>query len=157
MVAPMEVGRADGPFLLHVRDFTVRVDVLIAADDAAAIECGEAEETNDAHTASPRSRLADDPDGQGGGPGTMTLNRCLPSKQVSIPSTEQLNDDQSVDACWASDTTGQRVTGRKTLRTVCRANRQIEPRSEKSDSRPMSMNRRGCKKSSERRQEVSPW
>ena len=50
MIAPMEVGRADGAFLLHVGDFAVGVDVLIAADDAAAIECGESEETNDAHT-----------------------------------------------------------------------------------------------------------
>ena len=75
VVAAMEVGRANRTFFLYVGDFAIGVDVLITADDAAAIECGEAEETNDAHTANPRSRLADDPDGQGGGPGTMTLNR----------------------------------------------------------------------------------
>jgi hypothetical protein len=50
VVATMEVRRADRAFLLHVGDLTVGVDVLIAADDAAAIECGETEETDDAHT-----------------------------------------------------------------------------------------------------------
>jgi hypothetical protein len=46
----MEVGRADRTLLLHVGDLAIGVDVLIPADDAAAIECGESEETNDAHT-----------------------------------------------------------------------------------------------------------
>ena len=47
----MEVGRAAGPLFLHVGDLAVGLDVLIAADDAAAIECGKAEETNDTHSA----------------------------------------------------------------------------------------------------------
>lgn len=46
----MEMGRANRTFLLHVGDLAVGVDVLIAADHATAIECGESEETNDAHT-----------------------------------------------------------------------------------------------------------
>jgi len=47
----MEMGRADRTFFLHVGDLAIGVDVLITADDAAAIEGGETEETNNAHTA----------------------------------------------------------------------------------------------------------
>ena len=46
----MEVGRANRTFFLYVGDFAIGVDVLITSDDAAAIECGESEEANNAHT-----------------------------------------------------------------------------------------------------------
>ena len=50
VVAAMEVGRANRTFFLYVGDFAIGVDVLITSDDAAAIECGESEEANNAHT-----------------------------------------------------------------------------------------------------------
>jgi hypothetical protein len=73
----MEVGRAARALLLHVGDLTVGVDVLIAADDAAAIECGETKESNDTHTT---TLAVGSPTGGSTSSGSLwlalTLNRC---------------------------------------------------------------------------------
>jgi hypothetical protein len=73
------------------------VDVLIAADDAAAIECGESEETNDAHTT---TLAVGSPTGAAMGQPFAASRRCVQPMSGLIakyePVTDGWNGGQSV-------------------------------------------------------------
>ena len=75
MIPPVQGRGADRPLLLDVGDLAVGVDVLITADHAAAIESGESQETDDAHTATLAVGPPTGTSRPGGGRGAVTRYR----------------------------------------------------------------------------------